>query len=92
MVQISEYKCNTSAWKIRLPLGVFKPLGDSPDGIFGQNLVFLGDIFPDQQYKSLDDIPQSNFFDFVENNSDEFDLVKEETEFPGLEDELPTSK
>ena len=74
------------------PFGVFKQLGDSLDGIFGQHLDFLGQLFLDQQSKSLDDIPQSNFFDFVENDSDEFDLVKEETEFPGLEDELPTSK
>ena len=62
------------------PFGVFKQLGDSLDGIFGQHLDFLGQLFLDQQSKSLDDIPQSNFFDFVEN------------EFPGLEDELPTSK
>jgi hypothetical protein len=69
------------------PLGVFNPLGDPPDGIFTENLGFLV-----QQSKSLEDIPQSNFFDLVENDKVEFDLVKEVTEFPGLEDELPTSK
>jgi hypothetical protein len=69
------------------PLGVFNPLGDPPDGIFRENLGFLV-----QQSKSLEDIPQSNFFDLVENDKVEFDLVKEVTEFPGLEDELPTSK
>jgi hypothetical protein len=71
---------------------VFKPLGDPPDGIFGQILDFFGQLFLDQQPKSLGDIPQSNLFDFVENDSNELDLVKEETEFPGLEDELPTLK
>ena len=77
---------------VDLPLGVFKPLGDPPDGLLGQSLGFLGDFFLYQQSKSLQDIHQSNFFDLVENDKVEFDLVKEETEFPGLEDELPTSK
>ena len=74
------------------PLGVFNPLGDPPDGIFRGNLGFLGEFLLVQQSKSLEDIPQSNFFDLVENDKVEFDLVKEDTEFPGLEDELPTSK
>ena len=52
------------------PLGVFRPLGDPLDGILRGNLGFLGELFLDQQSKSLDDVPKSNFFDFVENDSE----------------------
>ena len=57
------------------PLGVFNPLGDPQDGIFGRNLGLLGEFLLVQQSKSLEDIPQSNFFDLVENDKVEFDLV-----------------
>ena len=76
------------------PLGVFRQLEDPPGGLVGPNSAFLADVFLDQQSElfELAGIPQSNFFDLEENDNDEFDLVNDETEFPGLEEELPTSK